>query len=101
MVGKGEGLTGKLREAHSFFPLLPFKTAAGTGVLLLMAESAQAADYLPVCCVYALCVCVCLYAECAHCLVADCMLAKTLLCVITGETKPTDENLPVTTKIDI
>lgn len=58
MVGKGEGLTGKLREAHSFFPLLPFKTAAGTGVLLLMAESAQAADYLPVCCVYALCVCV-------------------------------------------
>lgn len=47
-------------------------------MLLLMAESAKAADCPPVCCVYS----VCLYAEYAHCLAANCMLAKTLLCVI-------------------
>lgn len=52
------------------FSLVLFKTAAGTGVLLLVAESAHAADCLPVCCV-----CVC--AECAHCLAADCMQAET------------------------
>lgn len=67
-------------------------------MLLLMVESAQAADCPPVCYV---CVCVCLSAEHAHCLAADCMLAETLLCVITGETKPMDQNSPIMTKIDI
>lgn len=32
-------------------------------------------------------VCVCLFAEGAHCLAADCMLAETLLCVIMGGKK--------------
>lgn len=32
-------------------------------------------------------VCVCLYAEYAHGLAADCMLAETLLCVIMGGNK--------------
>ena len=51
----GEGLTGKLREAHSFSSLILFKTAAGTGVLLLMVKCAQAADCFPLCvCIYML-----------------------------------------------
>lgn len=36
-----------------------------------------------------------LYAEFAHCLKVDCTLAEALLCVITVETKPIDQSLPI------
>lgn len=82
-AGKGEGLTGKLREAHSFFASSPLQNSSWDRCAFTDGRECTSCWLPP-----PQCVCVFICWVCT----ADCMLAETLLCVITGETKPIDQD---------